>query len=106
MCQRKIVGKGYFSIVPAMNGCECPMIVQIRDLHTGMLSKHFLKRCIDIKNEFSVDWRFCVCGSFPCAVLPSLGPISDVAYNAAPTNFLDIEDFDHPDEEDFSLGGV
>lgn len=108
MCQRKIIGKGIFRIVPVMNGCDCPMVTQIRDVdHTH--AKHYLRRCIDAKtglfwqNGNPVEWRFCMCGKTPCAVLPTLGPLSDESWNMTPGGFIDLEE---SEEEGGSLGFV
>lgn len=109
MCQRKIIGKGVFRIVPILNGCPCPMVIQIRDIDQSFVRIN----CVDAKTELlwnngnPVEWRFCLCRRSDglCDQLPALGPISDMAYNSTPGTFHDIEDFGFEDD-DFSLGGI
>jgi hypothetical protein len=79
MCQRKIIGKGIFKIVPVMNGCDCPQITQIRDVDSDPIRADEIlaeapqtpivpvtHTCRDIKTDFKmkaypVTFRFCEC---------------------------------------------
>lgn len=63
MCQRKIIGKGVFNIVPLLRGCDCPTIVEIRDIDTNPPVTH---DCRDIVTGFQmsgypVTFRICKC---------------------------------------------
>lgn len=95
MCMRKIIGKGVFKIVPVINGCNCPTIVQIRDIDVEPITVNEIiaealpptyphphphtpvtHTCRDIKtvfrmNEYPVTFRFCNCpGDMGCVNLP------------------------------------
>lgn len=75
MCQRKIIGKGVYKIVPidpGLNACLCAKIVQIRDVDE---MPEVTYKCRDIKTEFvmhgyPVFFRFCQCGVPDCRFLP------------------------------------
>jgi hypothetical protein len=108
MCQRKIIGKGIFRVVPAKAGtpdrCACPNIIAILDIDKARgPSQIKIQRCIDVKtdlylyDEFDqripVFFRLCMCpGSaqgFPCGNLPPV--------------YLGPEEEDD-DEDDFNAG--
>lgn len=79
MCQRKIIGKGVFNIVPVdpgPSGCRCPAVTQIRDVDAETKLPHPVTYpCRDIKtifemNGYPVTFRFCKCETAECAYLP------------------------------------
>lgn len=101
MCQRKIIGKGVFKIVPVLNGCACPTIKEIRDIDTTPRKKYSLPNyCFDmftdiIGNEQGdrMFFRHCVC-RYPAGVCGRL-----------PLFEADDED-ENEDEDNDNEGGV
>lgn len=121
MCQRKIISKGKYWIVPVMRGCTCPKISEIHDTDAIAAAQKFTPKqsaasraaamhfCYDMHTQLAaaeghhVVFRHCVCQHFTglCMKLPPLLYIPE-----EDGEYVLPEDDDDEDQEGFwGVGG-